>query len=358
MKALYLVVFLLAVSCTNSPDTKKYNSFINVCQYSKWLKISESQEAVLIQIQNPDDTAKIYSIRLPNFKSNVRSGAYDFEEPIQRLACLSSTHIGMLAELDLRERIVAVSSLKYVYNPKLKSSMPTALGEEQGIDVEKVVNSKAEIIIYSAFSSSFAKEKVLNKVGVECIPNFDWREIHPLGRAEWMLFFGYLTGYADEAKLKFKEICENYEGIKSNAGTSRSLRTLSGNITGDFWYAPAGESYHAQLLRDAGLNYVFSGEPGTGSLSYSFEKIVGLSQGIELWLNPGFKSKQEILQAHPKSRLLPILEQSSLFCYTHNSNKYWELSACRPDLVLADYSELKKRDKMNPNELFFYKRVE
>ena len=36
----------------------------------------------------------------------------------------------------------------------------------------------------------------------------------------------------------------------------------------------------------------------------------------------------------------------------------WELSACRPDLVLADYSELKKRDKMNPNELFFYKRVE
>jgi hypothetical protein len=58
MKALYLVVFLLAVSCTNSPDTKKYNSFINVCQYSKWLKISESQEAVLIQILNPDDTAK------------------------------------------------------------------------------------------------------------------------------------------------------------------------------------------------------------------------------------------------------------------------------------------------------------
>ena len=358
MKALYLVVFLFAVSCTNSPDTKKYNSSINVCQYSKWLKISESQRAVLIEIQNPDDTAKIYSIRLPNFKSNIRSGAYDFEKPIQRLACLSSTHIGMLAELDLRERIVAVSSLKYVYDPQLKSSKISVLGEEQGIDVEKVVNSKAEIIIYSAFSSSFAKEKVLNKVGVECIPNFDWREIHPLGRAEWMLLFGYLTGHAEEAKIKFKEICDNYEGIKMSVDTSKFISTLSGNMTGDFWYAPAGDSYHAQLLKDAGLNYVFSEETGTGSLSYSFEKIVGLSEGVDLWLNPGFKSKQEILKAHPKSRLLPILEQSLLFCYTHNSNKYWELSACRPDLVLADYSELKKRDKMNPNELFFYKRVE
>jgi hypothetical protein len=77
-----------------------------------------------------------------------------------------------------------------------------------------------------------------------------------------------------------------------------------------------------------------------------------------LWLNPGFKSKQEILQAHPKSRLLPILKQSSLFCYTHNSNKYWELSACRPDLVLADYSELKRGDEVEIDKLVFYKRVE
>jgi len=358
MKALYLVVVLLAVSCTNSPDTKKYNSFINVCQYSKWLKISESQEAVLIQIQNPDDTAKIYSIRLPNFKSNVRSGAYDFEEPIQRLACLSSTHIGMMTELDLRENIVAVSNLKYIYDSQLKRMSPLAVGEEQGIDVEKVVKSAAEVVIYSAFSSSFVKEKVLKKLGIQCIPNFDWREIQPLGRAEWILFYGYLTGQQKRAKLKFDEICQNYEKIKNSFDSSDSLQTLSGNITGDFWYAPAGESYHAQLMRDAGLSYIFSNEKGTGSLAYSFEKILGISSEINLWLNPGFKAKQEIIQSHPKSNMLPILGQSSLFCYTHNSNKYWERSACRPDLVLADYLELKKGDNMDSKKLIFYKRVE
>lgn len=358
MKALYLVFVLLAVSCTSPSSKKDSISSINVCKYSKWLKISESQDAVLIQIQNPDDTAKIYSIRLPNFDTNLRRGAYDFAERINSMACLSSTHIGMLAELDLRDHIVAVSNLKYVYDAQLKMSRPIELGEEQGIDVEKVLKSKAEIVVYSAFSSSFDKEKVLKKVGVHCIPNFDWREIHPLGRAEWLLLFGYLTGHEEEAKIKFKEICQNYADIKANVNTSISIRTLSGNITGDFWYAPAGESYHAQLLRDAGLNYVFSKEVGTGSLSYSFEKIVGLSDDIDLWLNPGFKSKKEILQAHPKSRLLPILKQSSLYCYTHNSNKYWELSACRPDLVLADYSELKRGDEVEIDKLVFYKRVE
>ena len=103
---------------------------------------------------------------------------------------------------------------------------------------------------------------------------------------------------------------------------------------------------------------IFSNEKGTGSLAYSFEKILGISSEINLWLNPGFKDKQEIIQSHPKSNMLPILGQSSLFCYTHNSNKYWERSACRPDLVLADYLELKKGDNMDSKKLIFYKRVE
>ena len=358
MKALCLVLVILATSCTNTPNIPDSNVSISSCKYSKWLKILVSKTDVLIQIQNPDDTTKIFSLRLPNFDTNEREGTYDIENPIQYFACLSSTHIGMMCELGMQDQIVAVSNLKYVYDAKLKSLQPAVLGEEQDISVEKVLTSNAEVVIYSAFSSSFPKEKVLNKVGVKCIPNFDWRETNPLGRAEWILLFGYLTGHAEEAKIKFKEICDNYEGIKMSVDTSKFISTLSGNMTGDFWYAPAGDSYHAQLLKDAGLNYVFSEETGTGSLSYSFEKIVGLSKGVDLWLNPGFKSKQEIIKAHPKSRLLPVLEQSLLFCYTHNSNKYWELSACRPDLVLADYSELKKRDKMNPNELFFYKRVE
>lgn len=358
MRVFYLALLLFTASCSNSPNREAIVSASNVCKYSKWLTIVESKESVLIQIQNPDDTSKIYRLRMPNFDTNLRSGVYDFEEPIQRIACLSSTHIGMLAELDLRDHIVAVSSLKYIYDPQLKSSRPIALGEEQGVDIEKVVKSKAKIVVYSAFSSSFSKEKVLNKVGVRCVPNFDWREIHPLGRAEWMLLFGYLTGHQKEAKIKFKEICRNYEQTKVNIDNSKSIRTLSGNITGDFWYAPAGDSYHAQLLRDAGLSYVFSNDLGTGSLAYSFEKILSFSSQIDLWLNPGFKNKKELLLAHPKSRLLPVLGQSSLFCYTHNSNKYWERSACRPDLVLADYSELKKGNDMDVNKLVFYKRVE
>ena len=362
MKLILFGFFFLLLSCGTKPDDNDDSQIPdteNLCKYSKWLKISEKKDLVRIEITNPDDPSQIVKLKLPNFKSNKRkSQTYDVKNPIQRIAVLSSTHIGMLGELDLTHRIVAVSNLKYVYNPELKRRKLIQLGDEQTISIEKIISSGAEVVIYSGFSNEFPKQNLLHKIGIKTIPNYDWREIHPLGRAEWILLFGYLTGQAEQAKNKFKEICLNYEKIQSSIETNEGPTLLSGNITGDFWYAPAGQSYHAKLFKDAGFSYVFSEEKGTGSIPLSFEKVLGITSDVDLWLNPGFQSKEQILQSHPKSRLLSPLNQSSVFCYSHNRNKYWEVSACRPDLILSDFAELKKGDEMNVNNLVFYKLVE
>ncbi len=359
MKLLFFGFVLLLFSCGTELDDSEIPDSENLCKYSKWLRISESKDLVRIEIINPDDPSQIVKLKLPNFKSNKnKSHSYNVERPIQRMAVLSSTHIGMLGELNLIDRIVAVADLKYVYNKKLNNQVPKELGEEQLISAEKIISSGAEVVIYSGFSNHFPKQELLNKIGVETIPNYDWREVHPLGRAEWILLFGYLTGHAEEAKNKFEQICANYENIKNEVQRNKSILTLSGNMTGDYWYAPAGESYHAKLFHDAGLSYIFSNERGTGSLSLSFEKVLGITENVNLWLNPGFNTKIQLLKTHPKSKLLAPLKLSSVFCYSHNTNKYWELSACRPDLILSDYAEIKKGSQMEPDKLFFYKRVQ
>lgn len=358
MRLIYIGIVFFIFSCGNSPDITQIDDSKNVCKYSKWLRISETKETIFIEIINPDNPAEIYRLKLPNFKSKGSSkDNYDIEKPVERMAVLSSTHIGMLAELNMIERIVAVSDLKYVFNAQLKSQHPVQLGEEQTTSSEKIIKSKAELVVYNGFSNKFPKQELLNKLSIKTLPNYDWRETHPLGRAEWILLFGYLTGHQDEAKRKFEEICANYERIKSQIDTMTNVKILSGNMTGDYWYAPAGQSYHARLFNDAGLSYLFSNQTGTGSIALSFEKVLGLSSDVDLWLNPGFDSKRKILNTHPKSKLLPPLNQSSVFCYSHDLNKYWELSACRPDLILADFAELKKMDQMNLSKLVFYKMV-
>ncbi|MDO7609534.1 MAG: hypothetical protein MUQ68_01660, partial [Crocinitomicaceae bacterium] len=185
MKLILFGFFFLLISCGTKPDDSQIKDSENLCKYSKWLRISETKDLVRIEITNPDDPSQIVKLKLPNFKSSKsKSQTYDVEHPIQRIAVLSSTHIGMLGELNLIERIVAVADLKYVFNTKLKNKGAIELGEEQLISAEKIISSGAEVVIYSGFSNEFPKQNLLHKIGIKTIPNYDWREVHPLGRAE------------------------------------------------------------------------------------------------------------------------------------------------------------------------------
>ena len=48
---------------------------------------------------------------------------------------------------------------------------------------------------------------------------------------------------------------------------------ISGNLLNDIWYAPAGESFMAEMIKDAGADYTHRNEKGTGSLALSIEEI-------------------------------------------------------------------------------------
>jgi iron complex transport system substrate-binding protein len=211
-------------------------------------------------------------------------------------------------------------------------------------------------VVYSAFSGKLAIDNKLKKLGIITIPNFDWRETHPLGKAQWLLLFGYLTGKQDLAKKEFAAIVKRYNEVKSQSKKS-NVQTLVGNLAGDFWYAPAGGSYNATLLKDAGVNYIFKNSKGTGSLSLTLESVFSKLDSVSLWLNPGFMSKELLLANNPKAAYFPVYSKGEIYCYAYDMNRFWELSAIQPDLVLSDLQQI--IDKFNSNKkLHFYKRVE
>ena len=357
MKLIYLALVVLCVSCANKPDKSQISDEQNLCKYSKWLRISESKDLVIIEIINPDDPNQIRRLKLPNFNGQKNTAVnYDIKEPLDRLACLSNTHVGMLSALNSQHKIVAVSDVKYIYDAQVKSNKVISLGDEQVISPERIIKSKAQAVIYSGFSNSFPKQEILNKVGIHSIPNYDWRETNALGKAEWILLFGYLTGNASKAKAVFNEICSNYTKCKKrNQKSEKGPLMISGNVTGDFWIAPAGQSYHSQLFKDAGMNYVLSSQKGTGSIQITIEKALASGNKASLWLNPGLPTKQAILNSNVNAAHINPMKNGKIYCYSHDSNKYWELSACRPDLVLSDYIKIQSGKTA---DLFFYKLVE
>lgn len=343
-----LIWLFLLSACSEQQKLTPIENKDNICRYSKWLRIAEFSGYTQIDILSPSTNQLLQTIKIGD--GGINPGA--------SLATFSSTHIGMLAELNSLDRVVAVQDIQYVYNEILRNAFDagriTSFGNEGSPDAERIVKSGAKVIIHSAYAGPFPNEKKLNEIGITCISNFDWSETHPLGKAEWLLLFGYLTGKKELAKEKFKAIETAYLATRKKS-TKVDGRVISGNVYGDFWDTPAGESYHAQLIADAGGSYVYAQTKGIGSLSLALEKVVKDTENTTFWLNPGFSTKESLIRANPKAKFIKAFTAGKIYCYTHDANKFWEMNAVQPHLILEDYRRIFTQQDLE--NLYFYKEV-
>ena len=366
---IYLIAFQLVIftSCIQSDSNKKQSDekeWKSETKHSKYLKIYCDQKGVRIHILHPDIKNQSYKYFIPKNKhSKLPDGYTTLSNKSKSMIVLSSTHIGMLQELKELDRIKGVVSKKYIYNKKIINKISknqiSEFGNEGNPSFEKLLKTKADVLIYSGFTKDYPKSKKLEKAGLICIPNFDWKEDDPLGRAEWILFFGYLTGkkklaktYINKLEIEYNKLCLLAKKTKYNP------TVFSGNIVGEYWYAPGGKSYMSKLFKDANCDYTYKNDKTVGSIPISFEKIFIQNKNIKFWFNPGINSKKQILKANPKAEFFNSFQNNNIYCYSKNSNKFWELGASHPDWILSDIIQITHSKGINSKECYFYKKVE
>lgn len=75
---------------------------------------------------------------------------------------------------------------------------------------------------------------------IECA---DYMETSPLGRAEWMKFYGLLTGKEQEADSLFKSIEKEYLSLKQIAKDVTNRPTVISELKySSAWYVPGGKA--------------------------------------------------------------------------------------------------------------------
>lgn len=335
-----LLIILIAGCNSKSKDQNagKQDAKVELVQYAKYFRIVQSDQQFILQIIQPD-TKKIEKV-IP----------LDPQRPMGRLACLSATHIGMLSVLNATDRIAAISNALYLYNPQVKTRLKEGkvmeLGEEMAASVERIIASGSQVVVYSGFGQSFPHTEALEKLRILTLPNYDWREEHPLGKAEWILFFGYLIGESEKAHAVFEQIKTDYLALceQTQSHRKKGPAVLSGHIFNDVWYAPAGDSYNAQLIADAGGKYLYATSKGTGSIEKSMEEIIRDAQRAKIWINTGVPTKKMLLQQDEKLRLLPPFQSNLIFDYSKSGNRFWEMSAIEPQWVLRDLNAIFRGD--------------
>ena len=350
----YLVAFLLLglVACqqksTNDEVAVPASTTIEV-SHAKHFRFVKTENETVLEILNPD-TKKVMCQLVP-FKEN------------KSVIALSGTFIGMMNQIGLTNQIVGVSETKYVYNPVVlkayKSGKVLECGYDSQMKIELMMAKRPAAIFHSGYNKEFAHQKQFENVGIQVLPIYDWREESPLGKAEWIKVYGFLFGMEGQAKEYFDNVVSSYAEIKKVAQDLKPSELLmSGNIIGGEWCAPAGESFIAQIMKDANITYSDANSEGTGSVMSTIEQMYSKNRHAKFWVNPGSKTLKQLSQDNPKAVLFDAFHNKQVFCYMNNDTFYWEESAVSPHLLLQDYIHIAHPELGKQDDLHFYKRLQ
>ncbi|WP_375240644.1 ABC transporter substrate-binding protein [Polaribacter sp.] len=369
-----LVTFLsIIVSCQkNNKEIDNNYSQKSKIKYAKGFDIiNENGSKKLIiktAYQNSNNVFK-YIIRNKQNKKTITTNGTVISTPIRKIVVTSTTHIPMVELLNEETSIVGFPYSKYISSKKtrklIEENKIIEIGKESSLNTEILLNLQPELVVGYSVSSADKSLTTIKKAGINVIYNGDWLEETPLGRAEWIKFFGVLFDKEKEADSIFNSIEKNYLNAKKIALSAKSKPTvLSGAIMSkDIWNLPAGESYVAQFLRDANLNYLWQDTKGKGSLSLSFESVFDKGQSANYWIAPGyFTSKDQLLKSNKLYAKFNAYQQGKIFTPTIKKGKtggviYYELAGTRPDLVLKDLIKICNPELLPDYKLAFFEEM-
>ncbi|MDC1237748.1 ABC transporter substrate-binding protein [Polaribacter sp.] len=289
--------------------------------------------------------------------------------PIKEIVVTSTTHIPMVELLNEESSIVGFPHATYVSSEKTRTLIDAGkikeIGKESSLNTEILLELQPELVVGYSITSADKSLTTIQKAGISVIYNGDWLEETPLGRAEWIKFFGVLYNKEKQADSIFNTIEINYLEAKKIASTATIKPTiLSGAIMSkDIWNLPAGESFVAQFLKDANLNYLWKDSKGKGSLSLSFESIFDLGRNADFWIAPGyFSSKEQLLQSNQIYAEFTAFKNDRIYTPSTKKGKtggviYYELAPTRPDLVLKDIIKITNPDLLPDYELTFFEKM-
>jgi iron complex transport system substrate-binding protein len=347
-------------------STKVVNSNGFNLNYSSYYKI--------ITIKNPwqkssEITYKYLLVNRGNPIPKIKTDEV-IEIPVQRVICLSTTHLGYLEKISELKSLVGVSGAQYVYNlsvnERVNNSEIFDVGYDSGINYELIVSLKPDVVFaYSVQGGELAYLNKLRELGIPVVIVGEYLETDPLARAEWILFFAAFFNKEAEAGLIFNEIVEKYKNLKKLADSANPKPNLiSGLPYKGNWYIPEGQSYQAVLFKDAGGNYIWKNRNGRESSVIDIETVVMEGNNADFWINPGQANFiSDILSFESRLLNFKSLENRRIFNTTERLSEgggmdYWESGPVNPQLILSDLIYIFHPELLPNHKLHYYKNLD
>lgn len=288
--------------------------------------------------------------------------------PLQRFIATSTTHIPSIETLNQTEKLIGFPNLNYISSQSVRALINQNkikdVGLENDLNTEVILDLNPDLIIGYGMDSSNKALENLKQMGIPVIYNADWTEETPLGKAEWIKFFGALFDQNDLAEKEFNTVKTEYTQLKKLAQTAKSKpKVFSGGLYQGVWYAPKGNSWASLFLEDANADYIWKDAKGTGSIAISIEEALDQAQNIPIWIAPGSCESVEDIKNNSQHNLqFDAFKTGNIYSFAMKKGEkggsiFYELGPNRPDIILKDLIKILHPELLPDYTPYFYEKL-
>ncbi len=288
--------------------------------------------------------------------------------PVEKTVASSTTDIPILEYLELENKLVGFPHTDYISSEKTRTLIDSGhiaeLGNNGHLNTELTIELAPELIIGYSAAGDIKTYDLLEKTGIPVVMNGSWMEQHPLGRAEWIKFVAAFFNKKIEADSIFKNIEKEYKEATTLAkNTTTSPTVFSGDMFKDVWYVPGGNSYFAQLLKDANTDYLWVDNQKTGSIALSFESVLEKAKKADIWIGSGnSKSLASLKEKNNRFTFFDAFKNKNVYSYAIKVGEkggllYYELGSIRPDFILKDIIQIAHPKLLTDYKPYFFEKL-
>lgn len=264
----------------------------------------------------------------------------------QPLATWSTTHVPHILALGVEDMWRGTGYLDRLAMDRIGAGEVMALGGDGGLDEEALVASGARVLTSYPFGDPM--QGVHERTGVSVMALREYEEPDPLGRAEYIKVFGWLTGRMEVADSLFEGIAARYDSARAIGTRAAEINgrpdVFTGSEQAGKWTAPTGEGLVAKLIEDAGGHYLLDtvaertmGLRREGSnLEMDREQCAMLAEGAEAWGKVVYAPDGWFLEDIRESLSWLPLEGKLMFHCNTAEVDYFGAAVLEPDRMLSD----------------------
>lgn len=334
-------------SKSKSEGTYVATDTVDGIRYAKGFRLEQHKDYQLLHIKDPQSetsTEYVFALRQRGTHPAIPAGTEIIDIPVKGLICMTSLQLSNFIRLGATEKVVGISSTRFLSNPTMKQQLADGktmkIGIEGNFDPEIIMSLAPDMILISPFKQG--GYDAMKEVDIPLMPHLGYKEMTPLGQAEWIKFVGLLIGQEQKANEIFAGIEKRYNELKAlTARVEHRPVVLSGEIHGGTWYAVGGQSFLAQVFKDAGADYFLKDDPRSGGVNLDFETVYNQADSADYWriLNsyPGTYSYDALKAQDARYADFKAFRQKGVIYCNMREKAYYENMPMEPDLLLSDF---------------------